>query len=207
MSNEHIDLSMSHETSVMRKHGGTSFHILPLSTNRPPSKIVDATFIIKPEEANMYGEILCPLRDQANGTYRAINPQYLHDPLMYQGETSLLDYQPQIPARLCFSPTILHDETGVSSENHAEEDSSSTSTFSPKQAQIPIIKIDRCHLGRTFLLDTIKKEPVSMNDRNYVRPAIPDDDDDVVIILQVAPRPPTPPVPLVTTRDVAMSEQ
>ena len=198
---------MSHETSVMRKHGGISFHILPLSTNHPPSKIVDATFVIKPEEANLFGEILYPLRDEANGTYRANNLQYLHDPLVCQGETSLLDYQPQIPARLCFSPTILHDATGVSPENHAEEESSASSTSSPEHTQIPVIKIDRCNFGRTFLLDAIKKEPVTMDNRNYIRPAIPDEDDDVVIILQVAPPPLPPPVPLVTTRDVALSEQ
>lgn len=198
-SKEHIDLSTTHEHSILRKHEQASFQILPLSANRPPLKIVDTTFVIKPEEANLYGELLYTLRDEANGTYRAMNPPYLHDPLMCQGEMSLLDPQPQIPARLCFSPTILHDPAG-SPQKYSDEDCSSSTA--PEQASVPVIKIDRCRFGQTFLLDTIKKESVATTDINYVRPAIPDQDDDVVIIRHVGP----PAPPAVTTRDVALSE-
>ena len=198
-SKENIDLSMTHERSILRKYEQASFQILPLSANRLPLKIVDTTFVVKPEEANLYGELFYPLRDDANGTYRAINPPYPHDPLVCQGEMSLLDAQPQIPARLCFSPTILHDPAG-SPDKHADHESSSST--SPERASVPVIKIDRCRFGQTFLLDTIKKESVTANDIDYVRPAIADQDDDVVLILHVGP----PAPPAVTTRDVALSE-
>jgi hypothetical protein len=58
--------------------------------------------------------------DDPNGTYRARANHYHH---LYLPERTLIRSQPHIPARLCFSPTILQDAT-VSPEGDIDESSS-----------------------------------------------------------------------------------
>ena len=90
-------------------------HILPLSTTRQPLDIVDTTFVVKSDDTMMDAD------DEANGTYRAPNQHYqLYLPVP-QGERSLIDSQPNIPARLCFSPTILQDATFTPEDNLNEQ--------------------------------------------------------------------------------------
>lgn len=91
-------------------------HILPLSTTRQPLEIVDTTFVVKPDDTIIDDY-------EANGTYRApIQHYHSHLPIP-QPDTSLIDSQPNIPARLCFSPTILQDPT-ISHEDNINEQSS-----------------------------------------------------------------------------------
>ena len=91
-------------------------HLIPLSTARQPLKLVDTTFVVKPEDMLIDGV------EEPNGTYRAGNQRYHSQFLLAQPEVSLLDSQPNIPARLCFSPTILQDPTtAVGGENVDEQ--------------------------------------------------------------------------------------
>jgi hypothetical protein len=63
--------------------------------------------------------------NEPNGTYRAPNQHYYSHLAVPQPETSLIDSQPNLPARLCFSATILQDAT-ISPEDNVNEESSST---------------------------------------------------------------------------------
>lgn len=115
------------EQSVFRKDDRFSSHILPLSAVRQPLKIVDTTFVIKPEEIIMDVDIHND-DDEPNGTYRAPgheNHSYLSVP---QPDTLFMDTQPNFPAGLCFTPTILQDRTG-SQENDIYEHASSSSSL------------------------------------------------------------------------------
>jgi len=60
--------------------------------------------------------------DEPNGTYRARNQYYQSHLSVPQPKRSLIDSQPNIPARLCFSPTILQDAT-ISPEDNMNEQS------------------------------------------------------------------------------------
>ena len=90
-------------------------HLIPLSTTRQPLKLVDTTFVVKPEDMLLDGV------DEPNGTYRAVDQRYHSQFVNAQPETSLLDSQPNIPARLCFSPTILQEPTTAVGENMDEQ--------------------------------------------------------------------------------------
>ena len=107
-------MPVERENAVLRKEEQFSIHIIPLSTARQPLKIVDTTFVVKPDDTMIDGD------DEPNGTYRAPNQhQYSQLPIPH-GEASLIDSQPNLPARLCFSPTILQDAT-ISGENINEQ--------------------------------------------------------------------------------------
>lgn len=108
-------MPIEQENSVPRKEAEFSMHILPLSTTRRPLEIVDTTFVVKPDDTIID-------YDEPNGTYRAPN-QYYHSHLpLPPPDISLLDSQPNIPARLCFSPTILQEAT-ILPEDNADESS------------------------------------------------------------------------------------
>lgn len=92
-------------------------HLIPLSTARQPLKLVDTTFVVKPEDTMIDGD------DEPNGTYRALHPRYYSQLVVPPPDASLLDSQPNIPARLCFSPTILHEPTMAVGENVNEQSS------------------------------------------------------------------------------------
>jgi hypothetical protein len=110
-----ISVPMQQEISILRKEEQFSMHILPLSAPRQPLEIVDTTFVVKPDETLIDD-------DEPNGTYRAPYHRYRSHLLVPQRETLLIDSQPKIPARLCFSPTILQNTT-VSPEDDINEES------------------------------------------------------------------------------------
>jgi hypothetical protein len=127
-------------------------HIIPLSTTHQPLDIVDTTFFVKPEET-MIDDY------EPNGTYRApIQHYHSHLPVP-QPETSLIDSQPNLPARLCFSPTILQDAT-ISPEDNINEQLSPSSDNEErcKKILLPIdqnrtSKLEKHHLiSMAFLL-------------------------------------------------------
>ena len=120
LSSNNVNIPISHDISIPRKHERVSMHLLPLSSNRQPLAIVDTTFVIKPEETMIDGEMNDETTDEPNGTYRAPKTHYRSRLPVFQFENSLLHTHPNIPARLCFSPTILH-EADSSSESSTDE--------------------------------------------------------------------------------------
>ena len=90
-------------------------HLIPLSTARQPLKLVDTTFVVKPEDTMIDGD------DDPNGTYRALHQRYYSQLMVPLPDGSLLDSQPNIPARLCFSPSILQEPTTGVGENFNEQ--------------------------------------------------------------------------------------
>jgi hypothetical protein len=196
-------MTINHENSIPRKHEKFSVHILPSSVNRQPIEIVDRTFVIKAEGINVNEDVHDHAHDDINGTYRAPNnlPYFhLHS---CQQETSLFDPQPNIPARLYFSPTILHEATDISKHDddneydtspvhqtnedsiHRERTSKIKMLFSLYFERLiyVLICVDRRKMqnnkhrfGQTFLLDTFKKDQLGTNQFDHLRPAIPDDD-------------------------------
>jgi hypothetical protein len=188
-----VHIPTDQENSVLRKAEQFSIRIIPLSTTRQPLEIVDTTFVIKPEETM--------IDEEPNGTYRACHQHYHSHLRVPQPETSLLDSQPNIPARLCFSPSILQDETITPDENINEQLSSSDNEERFKTIFLPIdqnrtskkmivsfqddfsfdVDIrkpieDARRFGQTFLLDIVKTEQINNDQNDYIRPAIPDDD-------------------------------
>ena len=142
-----------------------SIHLVPLSAARAPLDIVDTTFVIKPEEMTMEGELHDD--DEPNGTYRAATGY----PRSH-AELSLMHCRPNVPARLCFSPTLLHDGT-LSPEVGFEADA----------VLLPVDQnqAENRRFGQTFLLESVKTENIAHQRLDYQRPAIPDDD--VVLIV------------------------
>jgi hypothetical protein len=80
--------------------------------------------------------------DEPNGTYRARNQHYRSHLPVPQPETSLIDSQPNIPARLCFSPTILQDATILPEEN-INEQSSSENENNEERFKTILLRIDQ----------------------------------------------------------------
>ncbi|CAF0724966.1 unnamed protein product [Rotaria sp. Silwood1] len=193
-----VQIPSDQETSILRKDGRFSIHILPLSTVRQPLEFVDTTFVIKPEETMIGGEIQHDeYYDEPNGSYRAPNQQYHSYLAVTQPDTLLIDSQPNIPPRLCFTPTILYDAT-VSHEDDVNEQSSSLthkknkttintifSSIDQNQTNIKKVIENTHHFGQTFLLDIIKTEQISDDHNRYKRPTI--SDDDVLIIADINP--------------------
>ncbi|CAF1108131.1 unnamed protein product [Rotaria sordida] len=190
-----VHIPSDQDISVLRRDERFSIHILPLSTARQPLEFVDTTFVVKPEETMINGEIQNDeYYDEPNGTYQAPPNQQYHSYLtVTQPETLLIDSQRNIPARLCFTPTILHDAT-VSPEDDINEQSSSSSSSSlnheknkktintifssldQNRTNIPKTIEDTHRFGQTFLLDIIKTEQINDDQNKYKRPTIPDDD-------------------------------
>lgn len=104
--------------------------VLPRNTLRQPFEIIEATFVVKPEDTINDG--------YANGTYRAVNQQYDAHLTITQPDTLLMDTQPNIPARLCFSPTILQDVSASHNDDESNEQTSSSSSSSNKQNPKPM---------------------------------------------------------------------
>ncbi|CAF0857254.1 unnamed protein product [Adineta ricciae] len=179
--------------SVPRKEERVSMHIIPLSTTRQPLQIVDTTFVVKPEETMFEGEMQHD-DDEPNGTYRAGNQNFCSHLYVNQPETLLIDSQPNIPTRLCFSPTMLQEATQSSDDNVHERSLSPSSNYSESEHHRGTIKTlllpidqNRTHVkqyiedtrrvGQTFLLDVVKTEQQFDHiQREYIRPTIPDDD-------------------------------
>ncbi|CAF1093902.1 unnamed protein product [Rotaria sordida] len=190
-----VHIPSDQDISVLRRDERFSIHILPLSTARQPLEFVDTTFVVKPEETMINGEIQNDeYYDEPNGTYQAPPNQQYHSYLtVTQPETLLIDSQRNIPARLCFTPTILHDAT-VSPEDDINEQSSSSSSSSlnheknkktintifssldQNRTNIQKTIEDTHRFGQTFLLDIIKTEQINDDQNKYKRPTIPDDD-------------------------------
>ncbi|CAF2744583.1 unnamed protein product [Rotaria sp. Silwood2] len=184
-----VHIPSDQDNSILRKDGRFSIHILPLSTVRQHLEFVDTTFVVKPEETMVGGVIQHDdYYDESNGTYRAPNQHCRSYLAVTQPETLFIDSQPNIPARLCFTPTILYDRT-VSLEDDINEQSSSLSHESNKKTINEIFSsldqnrtnirkaIENTHrFGQTFLLDIIKTEQISDDQNKYKRPTIPDDD-------------------------------
>jgi hypothetical protein len=105
--------------------------MIPLSATHQPLDIVDTTFVVKPEDTIIDND------DEPNGTYRDPNQHYHSHLPVPQHETSLIDSQPNIPARLCFSPTILQDAT-ISPEENINEQSLSENEERFKTILVPI---------------------------------------------------------------------
>lgn len=123
--------------------------------------------------------------DEPNGTYRA-HPHHRQP----DQETSPVDSQPHIPARLCFSPTILQEATLVSEENDANDERFKTIVVPIGQNRLRTNDMqkpldDVCRFGQTFLLDNVKTERIDEEQTIYIRPQIPDDD--VLIINHIKP--------------------
>jgi len=147
---------------------------------------IDTTFVVKPEDTLIYGGD----DDEPNGTYRAHPPAHHHHHRQLGPETSLVDSQPHIPARLCFSPTILQEPTIVSEENEANDERFKTivvpiaqNRLRTNDMQKPLDDVRR--FGQTFLLDNVKTEQIDKEQTIYIRPQIPDDD--VLIINHIKP--------------------
>ena len=121
LSSNNVNIHISHDISIPRKHERISMHIRPLSSNRQLLQIVDTTFVIKPEETMIDGDMNDDTTDEPNGTYRAPKTQYHSRVPVSQSETSLLHTHPNIPARLCFSPTILQEASNSSDSSTNEE--------------------------------------------------------------------------------------
>jgi hypothetical protein len=111
------------ENSVPRNHDQFSMHIIPLSVPRQPMDVVDTTFIVKPEDT------IIDNYDEPNGTYRAHNEYYHSHLLVPLPETSLIDSQPNIPARLCFTPTILQEADEDANEQSSSENENNEERF------------------------------------------------------------------------------
>ena len=129
---------MEQEYSIPRKEERISMHIIPLSTTRQQLQIVDTTFVVKPEETMFEGEMQHD-DDEPNGTYRAGNQNFGSHLYINQPETLLIDSQPNIPARLCFSPTMLQEATQLP-EDDVYERSSSSSNYSESQSHRGTVK-------------------------------------------------------------------
>ncbi|CAF0974640.1 unnamed protein product [Adineta steineri] len=192
------------EYSIPRKEERFTTHLIPLSIVRQPLQIIDTTFVVKPEETMIDGEIQNndeedDDNDEPNGTYRAPN-QYCHSHLcVNQPETFLIDSQRNIPARLCFSPTILQDVTDLPEDDTHEQSSSSPPSsknekneesmhkillpVNQNRTNIKQIQQDKHRFGQTFLLHNVKTEQVDNDQNEYIRPTIPDDGDDDVLVI------------------------
>ena len=125
---------MEQDYSVPRKEERFSMHIIPLSTNRQPLQIVDTTFVVKPEETMFEGEMQHD--DEPNGTYRARNQNFHSHLYVNQPETFLIDSQPNIPARLCFSPTMLQEATQLPEDDVHEQSSNNSDSESPHRGTV-----------------------------------------------------------------------
>ena len=124
-----LSAPLEEEFSVPRKAERYSMHILPLSISRRPLEIVDTTFIVKPEETIVEGDILPDDDDdddEPNGTYRAHNPYYHSHLLVTQPGRLMIDSQPNIPTRLCFSPTMIQDASELPGDETRESSPSAT---------------------------------------------------------------------------------
>ncbi|CAF4215888.1 unnamed protein product [Rotaria socialis] len=188
------------DISVFRKDDRFSMNMLPRNTIRQPFEIIETTFVVKPENTLMDGEIQnIEFDDEANGTYRAPHRQYHSYLAVTQPNPLLTDTQPNIPTRLCFSPTMLQDAT-VSNEDDTNNKTSSSSTnennkvlmnaiftsLDQNRTNIKQFTRDNHHFGQTFFLDTLKTEQSGDDQKIYKRPTI-QDDDDVVIIDEIHP--------------------
>ncbi|CAF1148711.1 unnamed protein product [Adineta ricciae] len=191
------NVPLEQEYSVPRKEERVSMHIIPLSTTRQPLQIVDTTFVVKPEETMFEGEMQHD-DDEPNGTYRAGNQNFCSHLYVNQPETLLIDSQPNIPTRLCFSPTMLQEATQLPEDDVHEQSLSQSSNYSDSESHRGRVKTlllpidqNRTHVkqyiedtrrvGQTFLLDVVKTEQQFDHiQREYIRPTI--SDDDVMII-------------------------
>ncbi|CAF2257834.1 unnamed protein product [Rotaria magnacalcarata] len=187
------------DISVFRKDDRFSMNMLPRNTIRRPFEIIETTFVVKPTNTLVDGEIQnIEYDDEANGTYRAPHRQYHSYLSVTQPNPLLTDTQPNIPTRLCFSPTMLQDAT-VSNEDDTNNKTSSSSNENNKvlmnaiftsldqnRKNVKQFTRDNYHFGQTFFLDTLKTEQSGDDQKIYKRPNI-QDDDDVVIIGEIRP--------------------
>ncbi|CAF4012559.1 unnamed protein product, partial [Rotaria magnacalcarata] len=187
------------DISVFRKDDRFSMNMLPRNTIRRPFEIIETTFVVKPTNTLMDGEIQnIEYDDEANGTYRAPHRQYHSYLSVTQPNPLLTDTQPNIPTRLCFSPTMLQDAT-VSNEDDTNNKTSSSSNENNKvlmnaiftsldqnRTNVKQFTRDNYRFGQTFFLDTLKTEQSGDDQKIYKRPNI-QDDDDVVIIGEIRP--------------------
>lgn len=155
-----------------RKAERYSMHLIPLSTSRQPLKIVDTTFVIKPEETVIKGHIQSDEDaddddddeedDEPNGTYRATHPYFHAQLLVAQAPRILIDSHPNIPARLCFSPTMIQDVSELPGNDSHE--STSPSAYEHEQQSRGMVK--------TLLLQ-IDQNRTRMHERRVMNCAIP----------------------------------
>jgi hypothetical protein len=139
-----MNISIQQECSLLRKEERFTMHILPLSTARQHLEIVDTTFVVKPEETMIDGEIQNDDDDdEPNGTYRAPNQHYHSHLLVTQPDRLLIDSQPKLPTRLCFSPTILQDATDSADDDNHEQSSSSNNENNEQPIRTILLPIDQ----------------------------------------------------------------
>ena len=119
---ESPQMKMNLDYSIPRKRERMSLHLLPVSSNRPRLEFVDATYLVKPEETFLGHDLnQDEMNQEADGTYRAQKVCYqLYEPQINHDQ-SMFDSHLNIPARLCFSPTILQEAPTSSSSTDENE--------------------------------------------------------------------------------------
>ena len=156
-----VNMLNQKNNSSLRKGEQSSMLMVPTGAIQQPLEMIDTTFVLQ-SEAKLYDDEIengsddDDDDDECNKTHRIPEKQnYLHIP-GNEPETMWINSQRNMPARFCFSPTILRDASASykgyvneqsSSPNHKQNEKSINTILDENQTS----RIDKSYFSNSML--------------------------------------------------------